>query len=195
MKQVQNDEEQLFAALKNGEAAALQSVFNKLHKQLRYFIWKIVQDEIEAEDITIDCFLQLWLSHDKIESFTHIKGFLFIAARRRSLDYLRKQKSRKRYSDHLSRTAEQEMSWIMEESEIFNDLYRVLNELPDRYKEVLFLKYFKKKKNSEVATLLGISQRNVLHYASEGIKQMKEKLNGRERFLFILFISNPLMPN
>jgi RNA polymerase sigma-B factor len=63
--------------------------------------------------------------------------------------------------------------------EQWQDLELVINELPERDRTVLFLRFFEDKTQSEIATDLGISQMHVSRILSRSIKSLRHLLSER----------------
>jgi RNA polymerase sigma-70 factor, ECF subfamily len=62
----------------------LKSVFN--------YVYKIVRNRGETEDITQDVFIKVWKNFDKFDAVKNFKTWLFAIARNTTIDHLRKDK-------------------------------------------------------------------------------------------------------
>ena len=64
---------------------------------------------------------------------------------------------------------QQEIDFLKKES-----VSRLLNELPDRQKEVLFLKYYSNLKVTEISEVMNINYQSVLNMMHKAIKKMRQ---------------------
>jgi RNA polymerase sigma-70 factor (ECF subfamily) len=66
---------------------------------------------------------------------------------------------------------------IFEKDYKFEMIKQALEQLPEKYKDIVFLKYVEQKNNDEIAEILGISEDNVRQRLSRAIKKLKQLLN------------------
>jgi RNA polymerase sigma-70 factor (family 1) len=163
-------------AFRNGDDRSL-SYFFKLHsKSLGYFAFRLVQDKLEAEDITAECFVKVWERRSDFKTEENIKAFLYISCRNACLDYLRRLKVKSvvqeaYYNQLLS--SEETILYHIVKSEVLQALNKEIELLPENYRQVFKLIYFDYKKTDEIALELGISVQTVRNYKSRAVELLK----------------------
>ena len=53
-------------------------------------------------------------------------------------------------------------------------LYKAFKKIPLRCQKVIYLKYFSKRSNKEIANITGLSERSVYNNVSEGLKNLRK---------------------
>lgn len=163
-------------ALKKGDDQSL-SYFFKLHaKPLGYFALRLVQDKLEAEDITAECFVKVWERRSDFITGENVKAFLYISCRNACLDYLRRLKvkstAQEAYYNQLL-SSEKTILYQIVKSEVLQALNQEIELLPENYRQVFKLIYFDYKKTDEIALELGISVQTVRNYKSRAVELLK----------------------
>lgn len=62
-------------------------------------------------------------------------------------------------------------------------LYKAFKKIPLRCQKVIYLKYFSKLSNKEIAIITGLSERSVYNNLSEGLKHLRRNFANKERHL------------
>jgi RNA polymerase sigma factor (sigma-70 family) len=97
------DDQTLRAALCRGDERALTDV----HVQYRDLVFEVVRrvvvDHRAAEDVTQEVFVYLWRNAERIDlSRGSIRAYLVTVARRRAIDHVRSEESRRRRENRVS---------------------------------------------------------------------------------------------
>jgi RNA polymerase sigma factor (sigma-70 family) len=92
-----SDEQDLTAGLSRGDERALSEVHALYRDTVFAVVRRIVVDRRAAEDVTQEVFLYLWRNPERIDlSRGSIAAFLITVARRRAIDHVRSEESRRR---------------------------------------------------------------------------------------------------
>lgn len=127
-----------------------------------------------AEDLAQDTFVKALLTLD--ESHTNMRAWLYTVAKNLFLN-TRKQQSRfQPLDDHLTEDAQQEPLHDLLRSEQQMLLFRVMNRLDDRKKEIIQLQYFSGLSQREIAAVMGLTPANVRVLAHRGKQELKRFL-------------------
>lgn len=160
-------------AFRKGDEQGLAFFFKIHYRPLCYFVTKLIQDEVEAEDIVSLAFVKLWERRKNFESPQRIKAFLYISCRNASLNFLKQLKRKtvlqQEYQKHLELVDETVLNHVVE-SEFINSLYQEVALLPLQCRRVFALLYFEGKKTDEIADTMGISVKTVRNYKARAIE-------------------------
>lgn len=88
------DDKILYNNFLEGDMKSFEIIVKKYAEKIIYFIFGFVKEIDIAEDLSQDVFLHILVNKEKYDFKYSLKTWLFIIARSRSLDYLRKNKRR-----------------------------------------------------------------------------------------------------
>ncbi len=180
--------------LPKGNLELFNNIFKLYSKPLFYYASKFVEDE-SAKDIVQDVFVKLW-SDQSIGIKLSLNAFLFAMVRNSCLHHIEKQKVRNKYLETTKlKLQEEELQFYMAERtslielELEKKLNEVLENLPDRCKQIFVMSRFENKKNKEIAEELGISIKAVEKQITKALFTIRSEM--REYLpLLLLFSSN-----
>jgi RNA polymerase sigma-70 factor (ECF subfamily) len=192
MKSKQFTEAQLIDGLKQNDGRVFDYLFNEYYTQLQYFAERLVSDREEAQDIVITAFRKFWNIKENFQTANNIKAFFYITVRNQCLDYLRYRQRlnevKKEYEAHLLTDEELKQSeHLIIESDLMNRIYKEVQKLPNRCREIFILTYFKGLKTKEIASALQISESAVTTQRSLAIKYLKHAFS-QEGYVFLYLI-------
>lgn len=191
------DGEYWLKAFRAGDEGALAYFFELHYASLCYFSGRLLQDDMEAEDIVSDCFFKLWKKKQDFETGTNIKAFLYISCRNACLNHLKKIKRKTAIQESYFRQLEEGEETIffeLVETEVITLLSQEIEALPDKCKEVFKLIYLEGRKTDEIATQLGLSVQTVRNHKTRAIELLKASflkkgVSAAMTLAFLLFIN------
>lgn len=140
---------------------------------------QFVDDVESAQDVVHDAFLGLHRNRDGIEDPANARAYLRAAVVNHARSALRRRKTAREYvaaaEPEAGPGAEEPVLLAEEHSEVL----KALDDLPDRMREVLVLRYWENLSEQEIATTLGISPGTVKSQASRGLAKLSEVMRGR----------------
>jgi RNA polymerase sigma-70 factor (family 1) len=192
MKPSQFTETQIIDGLKSNDSRVFDYLFNEYYSQLQYFAERLVSSREEAQDIVITVFRKFWNIRDNFQTNNNIKAFLYITIRNQCLDFLRYRQRlnevKKEYESHLLSADELKQSeHLIIESDLINKIYKEVQKLPNRCREIFILTYFKGLKTKEIASVLKISESAVTTQRSLAIKYLKHAFS-QEGYVFFCLV-------
>lgn len=186
----------LFSNVRN--TALLDEIFKQYSKPLFYYAAKFVDDEV-ARDIVQDVFVKLW-DDNNITIKHSLNALLFTMVRNNCLHHLEKLKVRNKYLESARlKIQEEELLFYMEEKtsmieqELENKLNEVLNQLPERCRQIFVLSRFENKKNREIAEELDISVKAVEKQITKALYTIRTEM--KDYLPLLMFISGHLFKN
>src|SRR5258707_8248776 len=139
--------EQWWIRALEGDGLAFKEIHRELFRGLYHYALKLLQDGELASDAVQELFVRLWLKRDSIGPMRKVKPYFFTALRRQILNQLRNTQAR---ALKISGIPGPDIDFSPEEIVVRNEEYEtlqsriatLLNELPKRQKEVIYLHYF-----------------------------------------------------
>ena len=152
-------DERLIEAIRRNDYVSYNKLFERYYGRLCQYVYSLLMDKSDTEDIVQELFLNIWKNRERIEIKENVGGYLYKMAKHLALNHLRS----KVYFNNLSETQDQ-LSYEDDrvESEEFRiALYSSIDHLPDRCKEVLLLHRIKGLKQKEISEKLDVSIKTI----------------------------------
>ncbi|MFK7978520.1 MAG: RNA polymerase sigma factor [Saprospiraceae bacterium] len=164
------------------EEKLFNEVFLQYNTLLFSFGKKIIRDESIIEECIQELFLYIYQKEIKLSTIKNVKAYLLTSFRRRIL--LKKKVAKfeelSAIPSDLYFAKDDFLLTDERQQQRNNKLIQLLNELPWRQREAIYLKYFNNLSAKEVAEIMGIQPQVVANMVSKVIKKL--------RFSFKLFL-------
>lgn len=169
----------LWNAFKRGDWEAYTSLYHDYFRLLNNYGYKFTRDVDLIEDSIHDLFISLWTNRDNLGNPLSVKNYLYKSIRN---ILFRKIKAQSRFSD-IRETDESipfEVSYdhqmILNEDEkhIQETIKQVLNKLPARQQEIIYLRFYDALSYEEIADIMCInvsSTYKLLYKALDNLQQ------------------------
>lgn len=164
MEKLLHTEKELVKKLKDGDSFAFEVLFYKYRNKIKGFALKIVPAQIDPEEIVQEVFVRVWLKKEAIDPEKDFQSYLFSIAKHLVLDHLKSAVNRKLYfvGEHFQQDLLEEdglEASITEETEA--KLQKLINEIPERRREIFRLSRFEGLSYKQIAERLNISENTV----------------------------------
>jgi len=159
-----------------GDESAFTVIYNHFYHHIFSFCKYLLPTIEDARDMTAQLFIQLWEKKETLQSYTHLRAFLFLNARNKCFNFLRDQKARSAIDKQLGDfTIEEQRAILFSEieSELITRIYEEVEKLPDYYRNILKLSYFQGYSNQEIAAMLNVSEKTVRNAKSIALKTVR----------------------
>lgn len=184
-----NTDKEYVECLKKDDFSAFDALFRKYSASLYAFALSITHDSFAGEEITQLVFLKVWEKRAQINQHLSFKSFLFSVAYHETISRLRKENSEKRRVGKYVELADS-LSNETEHAVEFRDIEiiagRLIEEMPEKRREIFKLSREQGFKNQEIADKLNISVKTVENQMTSALKYLREKL-GKHDVLGLLF--------
>ncbi len=177
-----------------GDTRAFSALFLKYHPLLLHYGIKLCQDEAHSEECIQDLFCYLYENKDKLPEVHQVNAYLFVSFRRR---ILRIQKGKQMMILQKTTATDTDIQFSQEEVIIDQErkasdqkkLWQMLNELPARQREVVYLKYYQGLETDEIAAAMDITHQGVLNALYKAFKNLRKtaKKDFKSSFYYFLF--------
>ena len=168
----------LWSALKKGDLNAFSVLFKTFYPQLHSYGLKISNNNSAlTEDCLQDFFLYIYEHRHNLADLENLKPYLFTSFRRTVIHAIKKSNKSTLHEEvrHGEITFSKEDFMVRQEIDFLRKqgVSELLNELPNRQKEVLFLKYYNNLKITEISEVMNINYQSVLNMMHKAIKKMR----------------------
>lgn len=157
------------------EEKLFNEVFLQFHPMLLHFGKRIVSDQYLIEESIQELFLYIYEKEINLAAIKNLKAYLFTAFRRRVL--LKKNTPQFTDFDTIPTDIQFLSNDFIDENESQQkknkQLSTMLNELPWRQREAIYLKYFNHLSAKEIAEIMGIQPQVVTNTIYKALKKMK----------------------
>ena len=183
---------ELLSRLKNGDMLAFDRVYELYSHKLFSFVFKILKNEAEADDIVQEVFVKIWESRHKLEDYKLLNSYIFTIAYNNSIDLIRKRISNIKYLEHLKNSAVIDFTPTFISQIEFNELNikaeELVANLPERQKQVYLLHREEGLTYHEIAEQLGISKNTVENHMVKALKYLRRNMDN-SLLINMLFVS------
>jgi RNA polymerase sigma factor (sigma-70 family) len=165
-----SSDEALWQAFKQGSEAALAQIFKTHYRNVYDYLFKLFRNAEMAENAIQDLFLHLWQNRGLLGEAHSIRFYLISSARRRAFRQL--YRARRCVSEEVESAAADDLFNFSPEDILVSEetsslqreaLLKLIEGLPKRQKEVIYLRYYQDLSLNEVAEVLSINYQSVLN--------------------------------
>ncbi|MFC0320208.1 MULTISPECIES: RNA polymerase sigma factor [Olivibacter] len=187
---VEKDESLLITALQSGDKRAFRVLYEQLHPAVYRFIYALLKDQSHSEEILQETFIKLWANRHKLDSQQPLYPYLYLIARRLSIDAFRKVITENKLKEHLQYVVN-DVSNHTEEQLLLHDLRQCIDagmkQLPHQQRLVFQLNRLEGLSYDEIAKNLKISRNTVRNHLVSALKTMKIFISKNDITIFFLF--------
>jgi len=175
--------------VKRGDRAAFADLVEKYKQPVMNFVFRSLRDEIEAEDVAQNVFLQVYKSRDRYKQTAKFSTWLFTIARNLCLNELRRrtrhpaesiEETHAEHEDQAQRQYEDKTQPAPPEtllqSELAQKVEEALAELPENQRTAILLCRQEDLSYEEIAEILDCSLSATKSLIHRGRETLKEKL-------------------
>lgn len=172
--------------LKSGDEGALTLIYKKYWQMLFTSAYNILKDRQLCEDIIQEIFIKLWNNREKVQVEISLKGYLYACTRYEVYRQVKAGLSRKDlYDDLLLHLYKPAIDESIEYKELIATITAVVDELPEKCREVFKLSRDEQLSHKEIASRLSISPKTVENHITKALRHLRLSLNS----ILLLIIS------
>lgn len=179
----------LMLRVKRSDRAAFTELVDKYKQPVMNFVFRSLRDEVEAEDVAQNVFIQVWKSRDRYERTAKFSTWLFTIARNLCLNEIRRrsrhpaeslEESHSENEDQPARQYEDKNVSLptdqLLQGELVDKIEQALAELPENQRTAILLCRKDDVSYEEIAKVLGCSLSATKSIIFRGREALKEKL-------------------
>lgn len=173
-------DETLWTGLRKGDKDMFLALYKKYYHSLLFIGLKEIKDAQLVKDTIQQLFLYIWEKRETINEAKNVKAYLITSfLRKLSNDWKKSGKTSNllvvwnNYSEDTQPTPEEKLINKDEQHHLFKCLMIYINDLPNRQRELIVLKFYEGLTYEEIVQQTGLSHRTVYNKIHEALKKLK----------------------
>jgi len=165
--------------LANDDKKALEDLFNYYYPRLYQFSKSFLKLEDGIDDILQEVFVKIWKNRANIRSAETFSPFIFTMTRNLLLNELRSKLSNQKAKEKIKMLSVPNDLYSfdkLEYGELKETVDQIVNNLPEKQREVFLLSRYEGFSHKEIAEKLDISTKTVEYHITQSINTIKNKL-------------------
>lgn len=178
MRPINADDSDGWNAFREGDDEALMRLYRQHLTALYAYGYNLARDRSLVEDAIQDVFLYLHQHRNRVDSAQNIRAYLMQSVRHRILALLKKSPAMQTLSNADSFLVDdrQEPAWVQDEADAERSrrLKNLLNQLPKRQREALYLIYFEQLSYEEAAQIMQVDVKSVYNFVYKALTAIRQ---------------------
>ncbi|HKI46461.1 MAG TPA: sigma-70 family RNA polymerase sigma factor [Balneolales bacterium] len=187
----------LWSEVLGGDKQAFATLFLQNYAHLYNYGRKLYDDGTIVEDAIQDVFATIWQTRNRLASVSSVKSYLIISLRRRLLRILRKERIEDPVEEDdiqeiipdIEFSAQEIMVGSEQNESRHEALAKILNQLPNQKKEVIYLYFYNGMDYEEIAQIMELNIQTVRNYMSMALARAKDIILEHELPEFLLLVA------
>jgi RNA polymerase sigma-70 factor (ECF subfamily) len=162
------------------EEVVFERIYNKYAKDLSNYLYYKYGEQFNPNDRAQEAFIKLWDNCKKV-SFNKAKSFLYTVANNMMLNEIKHQKVVLKYQQDIKPnefTNNESPEFILEKEQFLERYKKVLSNLNEEQRVAFLLNKVEGKKHSEIADMLGVTQKVVEYRIYSAFNVLRTELEG-----------------
>ncbi len=174
----------LLLKVKRKDRNATEKLINEHYKKVYYFLLKLCKEKELAQDLTQETFIKAWY---KIESFngkSRFSTWLYRISYNLFIDHIRSSKGNAGSFEEnkvLYLKDNVQLDEKLSNEDLYMHLLRIVNDLPEKLKEVVIFHYEHSLSFKEISEILDIPKGTVKSRLNSALNQMRKALKELEK--------------
>lgn len=160
-----------------------ETAFRSLYLPLGMYALRIVGDTDSAEDIVQESFARAWQAISAGAHIADFKAYMYRAVRNECVDVLRRSRPKAELAD-IPDVDEPDIDTSERDARI----WRAIDSLPDRCREVFLMSKRDGMSGEEIAEELGISLKTVKNQMTKAFSRLRDELAPGHKPFFLPFL-------
>lgn len=170
-----------------GDRVAFKKLHEELYQRMFYYVYKILHDKEQAEDIIQDTFVLFWGNRSNFNNLLAVKAYLYTVVKNKVLALIRDTANRKRILESIEWEESTTEDNILISAEICGQVQQAIRELPTQTRRVIELS-MQEMTVEKIAEEMQISPNTVKTLKKVGYQALRVKLKHLRMVLFFLSV-------
>lgn len=186
------EDDKLVAAAVEGDENAYAELVDKYKRALYFHIAKMIRDKEQIEDLVQESFMKAFGNLKSYNTEYAFSTWLYRIATNHSIDYLRKRKLQTLSIDEPQQTRDGELEMQLPDESYITDrdiirkqrqniIHNAIDDLPEKYREVIQMRHMEEKSYQEIADLLDLPLGTVKAHIFRAREMLYKTLKDKRR--------------
>lgn len=191
------DDSKLWNDIKNGDERAFSSIFEKYYEDLVRYGSSLSPFPEKIKDCVQDVFADVWLYRQNLQDSVVVKAYLLSSVRKRIARLHERDRIFRKTSSVDSLEFLYDFSierQLIADEELVNKVHqlnKLINDLPSRQKEALYLRYHHGLTVEQIAKMLQVNYQSATNLIHRGIVNLRKEW--KENIVLILLLSTSII--
>lgn len=176
--------------LRQGNQVAFGQLYRGFYRELYGYARRLVRQDDEARNLIQELFLSLWERHEALPEVASVKAYLFVSVRRRAPRQIDYDLWEGQDSGTFVFSAEDFLMAGEREEAVKAQLVQSINTLPERLREIIYLRYYQDLSIGEIAEALSLNYQSVANSLQRAYRSLREEKGLR----MLLLAGSMLLP-
>lgn len=177
-------------AIRSGDRGIFRRMCETYYEPLLWFSYRYVKSKVIAEEIVQELFLWIWENREGWTVDGKLKTYLFRAAKYKSLDHCRRERTRKIYLEKFSQSQTSHTNPVEPDksgqNHFVREVQQAIEKLPEKSRMIYKLNRLEGLTYREISEVLEISPKTVESHMSKSLDILRKQL---ARYLHTLFLA------
>ncbi len=178
--------------LREGDLGAFRQIYDKYHKKIYGYCYKLCGDRQASEELTEDVFVRLWEKREVLDVCRDPGPLLFKITRDFAWSFLKQRSRRKVIQENARSLRAHERSPKVESDLTLSDYISIaegaIRQLPPRRRKVFVLHYRDGLDNKSIAEALNISESTVRVQLLKSVRYLRDFMRAHPEMPFSLLL-------
>ena len=172
-------QDEIIKGLRADSHTAAVELVDRYYRKIYWFMRRLGHQRSVSEDLTQDCFIQIWQHIGQLRNATALNSWIYRIALNVSRQYLRSNRIRKTSSfdgydqiNEVNSTTE-----LFEAREEIEKLTTFVSQLPEKQQKIIILHYMEQLTIYEVSQVLNISQGTVKSRLNRALEKLRRNMS------------------
>lgn len=170
----------------DGDGYAFERLLDKYFRAVYNFLYQLIKDVSVTEDITQETFIKTWKNIKRFDREKNFKTWVFTIAKNTAYDYFKKKKTipfsffeNEEGNNKLENISENNIlpDEILERKDIADELEKKLQEIPEKYRLILTLRYKEDFSLSEISKILDKPYNTIKSSHQRALRSLREVMD------------------
>ena len=186
------EEAKNWASLKAGNINALETLYNHHAESLYSYGLVLCHDSEKVKDCLHDLFVYIWNFRERLNIPDSTKAYLMVSLRRRLFEKGPKINEMTVEMDPAGQpeilTEGLEERWIRHEEEAARQLHleKAINQLSDRQREIIHMKYFQQMEYDEIGRIMDLNYQSARNLVTRALVALRKEMTIIITILFLM---------
>lgn len=180
-----NDERLLLRRSRKGDKESFEKIVKTYMKRAYSIALGFVGNHEDALDLSQEAFIRAYRNINKYDTERNFFPWFYQILKNLCFNYAKKRKERsfssvaRGESNHIYNTVDEncDPSLIMERDELKDSLWKAINQLDDKHREIIVLRHFQELSYNEIAGVLACNKGTVMSRLYYARRELKDTLN------------------